>query len=209
MTRLLVADDHPIILSGLKAVLRGSGFEVVAVESDGARVVEAVERVAPDIVVLDLRMPNRDGVELAEELRRRGDTRPIVLLTAGIGDEALLRALEAGVNAIVLKDRSLDRLIQCLSKVRSGGRWIDEGLLQRALDLKLGGGPAKTGFSALSPREQMVARLVAEGRRNREIADALGISEGTVKVHLYKIYDKLGVGNRTELAILTRKALAP
>ena len=207
MTRLLVAEDHPIIVSGLEAALRGTGFEIAAVETDGAGVAAAVARTDPDMIVLDLQLPNVGGIAIAEELRGGGDRRPIVLLTAGIGDDALLRALALGIEGIVLKDRALGRLVQCLEKVRGGGRCVDEGLLQRALDLKMGGGGR--GLASLSPREQSVAALVAEGRRNREIGETLGISEGTVKVHLYRIYEKLGVSNRTELAILAGRSLEP
>jgi two-component system nitrate/nitrite response regulator NarP len=207
MTRLLVAEDHPIIVSGLEAALRGTGFEIAAVETDGAAVAAAVARCDPDILVLDLQLPNVAGIDVVESLRRSGDRRPILLLTAGIGDDSLLRALAAGVEGIILKDRALGRLLRCLEKVRDGGRCIDEGLLQRALDLKMGGGGR--GLAALSPREQSVAALVSEGRRNREIAESLGISEGTVKVHLYRIYEKLGVSNRTELAILAGRSLRP
>lgn len=209
MTRVLIAEDHPIIVSGLESVFRGTEFEIVGVEASGERVLEAVARAKPDILILDISMPGRDGLDILAALRARDDPCRVVMLTAGINDEALMRTLDLRAEGILLKEGPPSGLIRALEKVRSGVRVVDDGLLQRALDLKMGGGPDRSGFAALSPREQMVARQVAEGRRNKEIADSLGISEGTVKVHLHKIYDKLGVGNRTELAILTRKNAAP
>jgi two-component system nitrate/nitrite response regulator NarP len=206
LTRVLIADDHPIIVSGLESVLRGTGFNIVGVETRGDRVLDAVAREKPDILILDVSMPGLDGIEVLSALRKRGDPCKVVLLTAGIGDESLLRALECGAEAVVLKEGAPASLVRTLEKVRSGARVVDDALLQRALDLKLGGVPGQSGFALLSRREQMVARQVAEGRRNREIAESLAISEGTVKVHLHKIYEKLGVSNRTELAIVTRNA---
>lgn len=207
MTRVLIADDHPIIVSGLQSVLRGSDFEIVGVETRGDRVPDAVARAQPDILILDISMPGRSGLDVLTELRERGDPCRVVMLTAGIDDQGLMRALDLKAEGVLLKEGRPANLIRALEKVRSGMRVVDDALLQRALDLKMGGTPDGTAFEALSPREQMVARQVAEGRRNKEIAEALGISEGTVKVHLHNIYEKLGVTNRTELAIMMRSSV--
>jgi two-component system nitrate/nitrite response regulator NarP len=209
VTRVMIADDHPIIVSGLESVLRGTDFEIVGVETSGERVLDSVARAKPDILILDISMPGRDGLDILAALRARRDPCRVVMLTAGINDEGLMRTLDLKAEGVLLKEGPPSALVRALEKVRCGVRVIDEALLQRALDLKMGGAPDRSGFAALSPREQAVALQVAEGRRNKEIADALGISEGTVKVHLHKIYDKLGVTNRTELAILTRKNAAP
>lgn len=203
MKKVLVADDHPIMLAGIEAVLRGTRFEVVATASDGTSVVELVERVDPDILVLDVRMPGMSGVDILRTLRRRGDLRPVVLLTAQLGDQALLEAAELGVNGLLLKEGAQNLLVTCLDHVVNGRKWIDREVMQRALDLKLKGG-ARAGMAGLSARERQISHLVAQGKRNRDIAAELGITEGTVKVRLHKIYDKLGVGSRTELAILAR-----
>ncbi len=95
-------------------------------------------------------------------------------------------------------------MVRCLDDVAAGRKWIARELLQQALDVKMGGGTSANGLKALTPRERAVAALVAHGKRNREIAEELGISEGTVKIHLHRIYEKLGVGNRTELALRAR-----
>ena len=202
MTRVLLADDHFFILAGVEAVLRDSGFEVVAKVRDGAAVFSAIQATRPDILVLDVRMPERDGIDVLTTLRARGDKRPVVLLTASLDDRLLLEAVKAGVNGIVLKEGAEEILLKCLVKVRNGGRWIDETLLQKALDLSIGGDSSGGPLHDLTPRERKIAGLVAQGLRNKEIAAELGITEGTVKVYLHGIYGKLGVENRTELAVL-------
>lgn len=202
MTRVLLADDHFFILAGVEAVLRDSGFEVVAKVRDGAAVFSAIQATRPDILVLDVRMPERDGIDVLTTLRARGDKRPVVLLTASLDDRLLLEAVKAGVNGIVLKEGAEEILLKCLVKVRNGGRWIDETLLQKALELSIRGDSSGGPLHGLTPRERKIAGLVAQGLRNKEIAAELGITEGTVKVYLHGIYGKLGVENRTELAVL-------
>lgn len=205
MTRVLVADDHPIVLSGIKAILADSEFNVVAAVRDGRAALEMLPETRPDIVVLDLAMPHRSGLDVARTLRGRGDRRPIVILTADIADADLYEAIRIGVNGIVLKDEAQELLLKCLAAVSRGSRWIEKDLLERALDVAVSESAARPDpFSELTARERAVVGLVARGLRNREIADELNLSEGTVKVYLHRIYDKLGVGNRTELALQVR-----
>ncbi|HEX2763282.1 MAG TPA: response regulator transcription factor [Allosphingosinicella sp.] len=204
MTRILIADDHPIIVSGLEAVLADTGYEVVGSVADGLDVPEAVDRTQPDLLLLDVSMPGCGGVEALRTLRARGDARPVVLLTAGLEDKELIEAVQLGVDGIVLKEGAHKYLVPCLDSVRAGGRWIEQSLLQRALDLSLGGGIPADPFHPLTERERAIARLVAEGLRNRDIAGRLAMNEGTVKVYLHRIYKKLGVASRTELAIRAR-----
>lgn len=205
MTRVLIADDHPVVLSGIQSILLDTPYEVVAAARTGAEALDMIAAARPDILILDVRMPELSGLDVVRALRSRGDTRPVVLLTASLADELLLEAIDLGVQGIVLKEGAQHLLVRCLDEVKSGRRWIEHGLLQQALDLKMGGGKAK-GVGALSPRERAIAGLVAQGLRNREIAGQLGITEGTVKIHLHRIYEKLGVSNRTELAVLARNA---
>ncbi|MBX3561053.1 MAG: response regulator transcription factor [Sphingomonas sp.] len=207
MIRLLVADDHPIILSGLEAIFRDTDYEIVATAPDGGVVLALIESARPDILILDERMPPPGGVELLRQLRAAGDARPVVLLTADLGDGKLLEAVELGVEGIVLKESAQSRMIACLDEVSRGGRWLEPSLVQQALDLKLREtASAHRGFAALSRREAAIVDLVAQGLRNREIAAQLGLTEGTVKVYLHRIYEKLEVTNRTELAIRVRGA---
>ena len=203
--RILLADEHPIIIAGVDALLRGSDYDIVAKAGDGAELLEAMPAARPDILILDVQMPERSGMDVLRTLRSRGDRRPIVLLTASLDDARLLEAIELGVDGIVLKEGAHNLLLQCLDAVRAGGRWIDRALMDRALNRALADPGTREGtFAALTTRERAVVALVTQGMRNREIASELGITEGTVKVYLHRIYDRLGVGNRTELALWAR-----
>jgi len=201
MTPVLVADDHGFIRAGVEAVLRGSAFQVVAGTASGEETLAAIATHDPAIVLLDINMPGMNGVQTLEALRAKGDKRAIVLLTAGINDRQLLAVMRAGVEGIVCKDGAEGELIDVLEKVHAGGKAVDAALLQRALDFSLS---AETGgpLERLNQRERRIARLVARGMRNRDIGGELGIGEGTVKVYLHAMYQKLGIENRTELALL-------
>lgn len=207
MIPVLLADDHPFIRAGVEAVLRGSRYALIASVSDGEAALAAVSRHDPAICIFDVRMPVRDGVATLEAMRAQGDNRPVVLLTAELEDRALFAAVRAGVNGIVLKRGAEDALLECLDTAMSGRRSIDPELLQRALDLSLDGGRSDP-LNRLAPRERQITELVAQGLRNREIAERLAMSEGTVKVYLHGIYQKVGVENRTALALLARDAVA-
>lgn len=207
MISVLLADDHPFMRAGVEAVLRASRYELVATVSDGEAALAAVARLDPDICIFDVRMPVKDGIAALEAMRARGDNRPVVLLTAELESRALLAAVKAGVNGIVLKNGAEDSLIECLDSVAGGRRAIDPGLLQRALDLSMDGDKGDP-LSRLAPRERQISELVAQGLRNREIAERLAMSEGTVKVYLHGIYQKVGVENRTSLALLARDGLS-
>ena len=201
MTAVLVADDHGFIRAGVEAVLRGSRFQIVAGAASGEETLAAIATHDPAIVLLDINMPGMNGVQTLETLRSKGDRRSVVLLTAGINDHQLLAVMRAGVEGIVYKDGAEGGLIDVLEKVDAGGKAIDPDLLQRALDLSLStdnGGP----LERLNQRERRIARLVARGMRNRDIGLELGIGEGTVKVYLHAMYQKLNIDNRTELALL-------
>jgi two-component system, NarL family, nitrate/nitrite response regulator NarL len=202
VTRVLLADDHPFMRAGVEAVLRGSKFTLVATAANGDDAWAALAEHDPDICIFDIRMPGRSGVELLETMRARGDRRPVVLLTAELEDTALIAAVRAGVNGIVLKDGAEDALLASLEAVAGGRRAVPAELLQRAVELSLEA-PSQDPLSALTPRECQIAEHVGRGLRNKEIAAALGMSEGTVKVYLHAMYQKLGIENRTELALLT------
>jgi two-component system, NarL family, nitrate/nitrite response regulator NarL len=202
MLRILIADDHPFILSGLEAVLRDTEYRIVATAPDGRAALAALPSARPDIIILDVQMPDLGGIDVLRTLRSDGETAAVVLLTASLNDDRLLEALKLGVTGIVLKESAQESLVRCLDEIRQGGRWIDDGLLQRASDLETNGyADERAELTCLTDRERAVSALVAEGRRNREIAEELGIAEGTVKVYLHGIYEKLGLSNRTELAL--------
>ena len=208
MIRVLVADDHPIILSGIDAILRDTPYRIIGKVLDGLAVLNMVDSLRPDILILDERMPQMSGVEVLRRLREQERAVPTVMLTGDIGGQRLIEALSLGVQGIVLKESAQDQLLTCLDEVVRGGRWIEPSLLHEALDLKMRpDGGDRTILATLSPREKTIAELVSRGLRNREIALQLSLTEGTVKVYLHRIYERLGVASRTELALRMREVL--
>ncbi len=205
MIPVLVADDHGFIRAGVEAVLRGSRFSIVAGTASGEETMDAIKTHDPAIVLLDINMPGMDGVQALETLRERGDKRSVVLLTAEINNQQLMSCMRAGVDGIISKDGAEDDLVNVLEVVHSGERAISPKFLQRALDLSLK--PETQGpLAKLNPRERKIAALVARGMRNRDIGEEMGIGEGTVKVYLHTMYQKLDIDNRTELALLAVSA---
>jgi two-component system nitrate/nitrite response regulator NarL len=203
MTRLVIADDHPFLIAGIESILRDTEFQIVGTVTNGQAALDSVSALRPEILLLDVAMPLRNGVDVLRTLRSRGDRHPVVLLTASLDDRQLLEALELGVEGVVLKEGAQALLLDCLRAVRDGGRWIEPSLIQRAIELQSSGAPADP-LGALTPRERAITGLVAQGMRNREIGDELGMTEGSVKVYLHRIYEKLGVNNRTELALVSQ-----
>jgi two-component system nitrate/nitrite response regulator NarP len=208
MTKILLADDDPLTREGIKLLLSTSPYRVVGEAQNGAEALSLAASARPDLLLLDFDMPERSGFEVLRTLRERGDKRPVVLLTGRIPDERVYQALQAGLNGLVIKAMALQQLLTCLDAVVAGRRWIDHEILQRAMDYSLAARDgADTGpLAPLSQRERSVADLVVRGLKNRDIASELGIGEGTVKVHLHNIFEKLGVSSRTELALLVSRS---
>ncbi|WP_161596027.1 response regulator [Flavisphingopyxis soli] len=201
MSSIVLADDHPFIRSAVSQVLELAGHSIAACVANGDEALAAVAEHRPDIVILDVKMPGRDGIEVLSAMHADGDTTPVVLLTAGLTDEQLIEALRCNVRGIVFKDGAEDRLVECLEAVAAGRRFVDQELLNQALAESLKPPPADP-LSCLAPREREIAGYVGKGLRNREIGDAMGITEGTVKVYLNSIYNKLYLRNRTALALI-------
>ncbi|MCB2057180.1 MAG: response regulator transcription factor [Novosphingobium sp.] len=199
MTRVVIADDHPFLRTGVEAVLRSAGIEIAGSAGDGNEALQVIARCDPDVAIIDVQMPDRDGIGVLEAMRTDGDQRPVILLTAHIDDDRLIAALRANVNAIVFKQGAEQSLVETIERVGRGEKVIDPALTSRALDLTLTGVGT---LDRLAPRERQIADAVAKGLRNREIGAQLGMTEGSIKVYLNRIFDKVGVENRTELAIL-------
>lgn len=197
MTRVLLADDHPMIQSAVASLLRGTEYKLVGTAATGSEALRGVKQDDPDILILDVQMPEGDGLHVLRELRGKGDGRPVVLLTASIDDRGFAEALSLKVDGVVMKSSDPGLLIDCLDQVREGGGWIDPSLHERAAVVREG----TVGRISLSPRERELVALVRQGLRNRDIAERLGVTEGTVKVYLHSVFEKTGVANRTELAI--------
>jgi two-component system nitrate/nitrite response regulator NarL len=194
MIRIFLADDHPMIQTALDALLDGTGRTIVGRATSGAEALEHIGRVRADVIILDVQMPGGSGIHVLRELRKRGDKERVILLTAAIDDEALREALALNANGIVLKSSDPSLLIECIDHVAMGGDWIDKPIRDRIAE-------AGASDRTLSDRECEVVRLVQEGLKNRDIAARLRITEGTVKVYLHRIFEKIGVSSRTELAI--------
>ncbi len=205
MTKILLAEDDPLTLSGIETLLANTNYKIVASVADGATALDKIPTTRPEILVLDVDMPERSGLDILRALRSRGDVRPIVLLTGRINDRNALEAIKLGVNGLVIKSAAPRDLLTCLDSVAQGKRWIDHEVLQRAMEVTLTDDGAEDPFKALSPRERAIVDLVLQGMRNKEIANELGLTEGTVKVHLHKVFDKLGIQRRTELILLGQK----
>jgi DNA-binding NarL/FixJ family response regulator len=199
--RLVLADDHHFILDGLESLFRlEEDFQVVSRCTNGEETLKAVRQHRPDILILDIRMPRKDGLAIAREIQSEGLPTRIVLLTAELDEDQLLEAVRLGIQGIVLKEMAPQLLVQCIHKVHSGGQWLERNSTQLALEkmLKRSAGTREMA-NLLTAREIDLIRMIAKGLRNKEIADRLFISEGTVKVHLHHIYEKLGIDGRLAL----------
>jgi len=204
--RIVIADDHPIVLDGLEQLFRlEPGMELLARCRDGEETVEAVRRLRPDVLVLDVRMPGRDGLDVLQTIEAEGMPTRVVLLTAALDDVQFLDAIRLGAQGVVLKEMAPQLLLAAVREVHAGGQWLEKGLGGRALrKLVQRETSMRTLANTLTPREMEIVRMLASGMRNRSIADKLFISEGTVKVHLHNIYEKLQVSGRFELMAYVR-----
>ena len=205
--RVILADDHPLVLNGLYHLLREhSDFEVLERCSSGTEALAAVERNRPDILVLDLLMPGMNGLAVARELHKTPNPPYIVLLTAQLHEDQLIEALQLGIRGFVLKEMATKLLVECLRRVDAGGQWLEKDSASRAM-AKLVRREAK-GLEIsvlLTPREIEVVRMVAKGLTNKEIGSQLFIADGTVKIHLHNIYEKLQINRRAELVRLAEE----
>lgn len=198
---MILADDHPLVLNGLYHLLQEyPDFQVLDRCSSGTEALAAVKKNRPDVLVLDLLMPGKDGLEVARDLNTLGDPPRIVLLTAQLHEDQLIEALRLGVRGFVLKEMATKLLVECLRRVHAGGQWLEKDSASRAME-KLVRREARNReiASLLTPREIEVVAMVAKGLSNKEIGAQLFIAEGTVKIHLHNIYEKLGIARRAEL----------
>jgi DNA-binding NarL/FixJ family response regulator len=189
--RILIADDHYIVRLGLIALISTEpDMEVVAQAGDGLEALDLFGRHQPDLALLDMRMPVKDGVQTAFDIRSQFPDARILMLTAFDGDEEIHKALQAGAQGYVFKNSSGEKLIPALRAVVAGQQWIPKEVASRLASRKT--------FEQLTLREVQVLNELAKGLANKEIADTLNISEHTVKTHLKSILGKLRVADRTE-----------
>src|SRR5213593_3788518 len=200
--RLVIAEGHQIVRLGLERFLGSiEDFTVVATATDGPESLAAVRAHTPDVVVLDIRLSGKSGLEVACDILKAGLPTRIVLVPEAIDDRESLEAFRLGIHGVLLKEMAPGLLVQCIRKVLAGGRWVELESLRRAVEnLLRDEALPRPVASPLTPAEVRVAELLVRGARNKEIADHLGVSESTIKNHLHNTYTKLNLSSRGELA---------
>jgi DNA-binding NarL/FixJ family response regulator len=235
--RVVLVDDDALVRSGLKMMLSGAGgidvvgeaddgrgvlaaldrhrpgFEVLGQAVDGAQAVDLAERLGPDVVLMDLRMPQVDGIEATRLVREQPDAPAVVVLTTFDADELVLRALQAGAAGFLLKDTPPAEIVRAIETVHAGDAMLSPTVARQLISLVAGDGEAtarqdraRAQLATLSAREHEVALAVGEGRANAEIATELHMSVATVKAHVSKLLAKLDVDNRVQIALLVQSA---
>jgi two-component system, NarL family, nitrate/nitrite response regulator NarL len=215
--RIVVADDHPIFRDGLCRLLAlEEDFEVVAQAENGQQVLEVLSQYEPDILLLDLRMPHLDGLGTLQRLQSGKTKTRVIVLTASDDKNEFVQAMKLGTSGIVLKQTATELLIKSIRRVHAGEMWLDSTTTEAVIRQFVAGSapsappsptplpthqPRERDRSPLSQREREIVALVAQGFKNKEMAEKMFISEQTVKNHLHNIFDKLGVSDRLELAL--------
>ena len=206
MIRVLVVDDQELVRAGLRGILRTEfGFDVVGECANGGEAIAAVQALAPDVVLMDVRMPLVDGVQATRELRRREGSPPVLALTTFDDDEVLAGVLRAGAAGFVLKDVPAEDLHRAVSVVAGGGAWLDPAVTGRVLAIYRSAPPPRAGrdpaLDALTSREREVLALIGQGKTNTEIAAGLFVSDGTVKTHINHLFTKLQLRDRAAAVV--------
>ena len=203
--RVLIIDDHALFRVGLKGLLEQRNIEVVGAAAHGAEGIELAAELKPDIILLDLRMPDMGGLEVLPILREKHPTTPVVMLTTSNEEKDLIKSLRSGAQGYLLKDMEPDELVGALRDIEKGKNVVAQDLTDALARMVQGDtniddneGP----FSSLTPREHEILCLLAEGQSNKLIARNLGISDGTVKLHVKAILRKLGIHSRVEAAVI-------
>ncbi len=214
--RIVLADDHPIVRDGLKKMLAlESDLEVVGEASDGREALEQIQIHEPDVLLLDLRMPNLDGLSALQTLQHINRKTKVIILTASEDKNEFVQAMKLGCSGIVLKQTAPELIVKSIRKVNDGEIWLDSHTTAAVMRQFATAGPDGGSLSSssnssgtkvcerspLSAREREIVGLVAQGYKNKEMAEKMFISEQTVKNHLHNIFDKLGVSDRLELAL--------
>lgn len=211
MIKILIADDHLIIRQGLRLILETeSDFELVGEAGDGAEALDLCKKLKPDVVLMDLRMPNMDGITAIEKLQKDQPQIAVVILTTFNEDELMLRGLQAGAHGYLLKDTDRSTLFATIRAAARGETLLKPDIMARVLSKVNSStkGSRSSESINLTEREQEVLESIARGERSKEIAAHLGISERTVKAHLASIYNKLGVDSRAAaVAVASQKGL--
>jgi DNA-binding NarL/FixJ family response regulator len=201
---VVLADDHPMLLRGLRDIVAAEpDFTVVGTAHDGQEALALIQGLKPQLAVLDLAMPTLDGLGVLKAISHDVSPPRVVILTALISDQQLLDAITSGVWGLLLKESAPEELVGCLRAVAMGKKQMPEAMVERAIARNAAIGSRQRILNEmLTAREREIAMLVSDGQPNSAIADALGLSPGTVRIHLHNIYIKLDIRNRTSLAAL-------
>jgi DNA-binding NarL/FixJ family response regulator len=205
--KLVIADPHPVFLLGMERLLVAeSDMSVLAYCGNAAETLLKVRIDRPDLLILDINLHDRNGLELIRELRRENFPVKVIILTSALDDEQTIETLRLGVQGVLLKNMPSHLLPQCIRKVHAGGQWMEKQSLGHAFEkmLRREAG-ARRMATILTDRETEIMCLVAQGLSNREIGERLTVGEGTVKVHVHNIYSKLGINNRVDLTLYAQK----
>jgi two-component system nitrate/nitrite response regulator NarP len=197
VTKVLLVDDHPMIGAALDMLLRESDYELLGRARTAAEANRQISALKPDLLLLDVHLPDASGLDVLRRLQRARWRPKVILLTAGMDEAQLLAAAELNPEGMVLKTSDPGLLTESMDAVVAGGRWVDPEIAERTRQAQAKAASAPP----LTRRERELIELVRQGLRNRDIANELGVTEGTVKVYLHAIFDKLQVENRTELAL--------
>ena len=203
--RVLIIDDHTLFRIGLQELLERRGIQVLGAAGDGMEGCQLARELRPDVVLLDVRMPKNDGHSVLKALRRDGSNVPVVMLTTSQEERDLILSLRGGAQGYLLKDMEPDALVDSLADIVAGKTVVAPdmtGVLARVVQGDVPGERLEPQFSDLTPREREILCHLAEGLSNKVIARRLGISDGTVKLHVKAILRKLGVHSRVEAAVM-------
>lgn len=193
-TRVMIADDHPVVVMGLAAIINAQpDMTVVGEAANGRLALELFEKQLPDVTLIDLRMPELGGVEAIRQIRAKHPNAIFIVLTTYQGDEDIHKALKAGAQGYLLKGMAHDDLLDAIRRVRTGVQYLPASVKETLAN--------RTPGSDLSPRELQILELIVKGLSNKQIADKLGITEGTVKWHVNAILGRLNVSDRTQAAV--------
>jgi DNA-binding NarL/FixJ family response regulator len=209
MIKVLIADDHPVVRQGIRQIVTQSADIAIAGEAtNGPETREQVDRLLPDLVLLDLTMPGSDGLQVLKDLKRDRPHLPVIILTMHCEDQFAIRALKAGAAGYLTKESAPEELVGAIRKVVSGGRYVSPWLAEK-LATYLGSDVDKPLHELLSDREYQVLRLIASGKSTREIAEALSLSAKTISTYRARLLEKMRMKSSTELtAYVLRNRLA-
>ena len=202
LTTIVLADDHPVVRQGLRAVLEAEkDFRLIGETGDGLEAVRLIERLQPDVLMLDLMMPGLGGLEVTRQVSQRSPRTRVVILSMHADEAYVLEALKNGATGYVLKESSADDLVRAIREVAAGRRYLSPPLSERAIEtyVQRARDGSLDGYESLTPREREVLHLAAEGHHNPEIAARLFISSRTVEVHRANLLRKLGLRTQTDL----------